>query len=583
VFEEGGAAALIGSDASCTFRIEVSGVSPIHARVTLESDGLRVHDTQSPRGLYVNDDRIDGSAPLRNGDILWLGKPGEPGVVMIQCRVPPQSSTSVAIMVEPEPEPTVAMPAPPPPPSFSATVSPRTGDDSGAGAFFSDEEPTLRVDPPSPTVIVQPEFEDETADFVPATSDLPDTVIAPPPSTPVPSSAATPVPTAPPTPVPSPSAPTVVARPLAAPPPAAPPPRRAAPPAAPAPRPSAPPPAARRPSAAPAAPAPGARRPAPKKGGGAGALIGLGAVVVLLGGGAATYFLFLKPGGTTPPPQKTAATAVPGKPATTTTAAPSQPTDAPVATAEPEITEDVPPPVEVVTIVNPTAVPRAAAAATLPSPRPATKTATTASATTAPAGPSKEQQAATLRGQGDAALAAGQYDAALAHYDEALRLTPQDEQATAGRTRAAGAQAASRKKFVAGVTSVRSSKAGKGQISGFDSADVKVATALDYSGRIDFEVKPERVVPGTPYTVRVSLTNDGKKGWKVSGVEASTTANGAKAAAPLNAPGKEIAPQEKVSLGEISGTWAEGTNTWSLEVIVSSNRGDTFRSQLSWR
>src|SRR4051812_45248817 len=76
--------AVIGSDPSCSFRIDTPGVSPIHARVRFEDGGLIVFDTQSPRGLYINDDRVESQAALRNGDILWLGKPGEEGVVMIQ-------------------------------------------------------------------------------------------------------------------------------------------------------------------------------------------------------------------------------------------------------------------------------------------------------------------------------------------------------------------------------------------------------------------------------------------------------------------------------------------------------------------
>src|SRR5262245_48234305 len=106
VFDEGIDGVLIGSDPSCTFRIDQGGVSPIHARVTVDEQGLWVHDTQSPRGLYVNDDHVQTQAPLRNGDVLWLGKPGEAGVVMIQVRVPSRPSVAAAAPVpEPEPEP----------------------------------------------------------------------------------------------------------------------------------------------------------------------------------------------------------------------------------------------------------------------------------------------------------------------------------------------------------------------------------------------------------------------------------------------------------------------------------------------
>jgi hypothetical protein len=80
---------LIGSDPDCRLCIDLPGVSPIHARVWLDLDGAKILDTRSPRGVYVNDSRVEGQAPLGDGDILWLGAPGEEGSVMIQCRFPP--------------------------------------------------------------------------------------------------------------------------------------------------------------------------------------------------------------------------------------------------------------------------------------------------------------------------------------------------------------------------------------------------------------------------------------------------------------------------------------------------------------
>jgi hypothetical protein len=49
---------------------------------------VTVYETNSPRGLYINDDRVVAQATLRNGDVLWLGTPGDEDVVMIQCRLP---------------------------------------------------------------------------------------------------------------------------------------------------------------------------------------------------------------------------------------------------------------------------------------------------------------------------------------------------------------------------------------------------------------------------------------------------------------------------------------------------------------
>ena len=49
---------LIGSDPSCGFVLDTPGVSPIHARLWVDLNGATVYDTNSPNGVYVNDDRV---------------------------------------------------------------------------------------------------------------------------------------------------------------------------------------------------------------------------------------------------------------------------------------------------------------------------------------------------------------------------------------------------------------------------------------------------------------------------------------------------------------------------------------------
>src|SRR5437763_10770588 len=75
---------LIGPDPDCGLSLDLPGVSPIHARLWMDGAGVAVHDTRSPRGVYVNDDRVELQSPLRDGDILWLGTPGDSDSVMIQ-------------------------------------------------------------------------------------------------------------------------------------------------------------------------------------------------------------------------------------------------------------------------------------------------------------------------------------------------------------------------------------------------------------------------------------------------------------------------------------------------------------------
>jgi serine/threonine-protein kinase len=78
---------LIGSDPTCQVSVPLPGVSPVHARVHVGPSGLRVQDARSPRGVFVNDDRVQGETPVREGDILWLGPPGEAESVMLSVSV----------------------------------------------------------------------------------------------------------------------------------------------------------------------------------------------------------------------------------------------------------------------------------------------------------------------------------------------------------------------------------------------------------------------------------------------------------------------------------------------------------------
>src|SRR3954463_3663323 len=122
---------LIGSDSSCGFVLDTPGVSPIHARLWVDLNGATVYDTNSPTGVYVNDDRVVKEAPVRNGDILWLGPPGAGGAVLIQC-ILPLARPAAAHPAEAEPEvdtsaatmafavPTVDEPDPGPPSSGAA-------------------------------------------------------------------------------------------------------------------------------------------------------------------------------------------------------------------------------------------------------------------------------------------------------------------------------------------------------------------------------------------------------------------------------------------------------------------------------
>jgi hypothetical protein len=339
---------LVGSDPDSRLCLDLPGVSPIHARIWLDLAGATVYDTRSARGVYVNDSRVNGEARLSDGDILWLGPPGEDESVMIQFRGPGAAGAPAAapgpaagaapaagdasgaaegeplagllddlsFLEEPTVRPAPAVPAPPAPavpappapavpapPAPAVPAPPAPADEFRAAPAIPDEFLVDAPDAPAEPnwaaaggeAVLAPEDEFLFDEPMPPAAPSP----AVPPPLPVPPVTASPAAPRPP------AAPAVIAAPAPAPPVAAPPapPPAAAKPAAPAAvkaeapapkRPERPVPAADRP-AAPAAPAPRVRperppqrRPAASRPVARYAVIGVVLILLLAAGG---YFL----------------------------------------------------------------------------------------------------------------------------------------------------------------------------------------------------------------------------------------------------------------------------------------------------
>jgi hypothetical protein len=586
---------LVGSDPSCRFCIDQPGVSPVHARIWIDDTGITVYDTNSPRGLYVNDERVTSQVRLRNGDVIWLGPPGDEQSVMIQCRFPGKETRTEA--AEAESAPTTAAP--------EATAS--------SGGFATDSE-TLAIPPtpvsstplPPPASLLPPpapparnEFEDDISDAAASAPPAPAAATPPPMTTPVPAvqprgpqpagtsrmaPARTPAPAGTPTPT-RPASLTPV------------PPRSASltpvPPRSgsltPVPRSATRPPARR-----PGAPAP-ARAPQSRGGKRTWLVLALGlAALVLLAGIGVGAFSFLRQqrsraASATPTPLATVTPPAAFAPSTNASPA-SQPEASPTAQVAAST------PVEVIIPVAPSTpsatptpgktTPTPAKTAT-PAKTPARSTPTAAAATAAAESLRLQQQAAqvaNLVSQAETAFSAQRFDAAVELYDQALRLDPSNAPASAGRGTAAAAAFSWKRAFAPGRTSIQTAKGGgDSNLQGFESADVKVARAPDYAGLIEFVVSPARVKPGDSYSIRVNLTNDGKKAFRTASATVTLVVNGERSTVPAVPPAGDFSPRQSAALAQLGGSWLPSTRSWTLEVAVSTTRGDTFSNQLSWR
>ncbi|HXB57868.1 MAG TPA: FHA domain-containing protein [Vicinamibacteria bacterium] len=663
VLDEGAQSISVGSDPSSDFRLVLPGVSPLHARLVIDATGVTIHDVGSVRGVHVNDSRVSEPVPLRNGDIVWLGTPGEADVVMLQCILPrapaqppapppiplpppehsaesetlalgPEALAAPEALVAPEthgespflevgPEVEASSHAESAEPAASPTEPEFLAEES-AGAtspeeparfepdsipepaaypatFFEDEtaetlveappaaapeenEPTLLMEatevtpeveptvelngaPLEPTMALNPAHEalgEATLPAIPRPAPPPHVEVEAPARAPRPPSAPhAPRPSAPPassTPTPRVSP---TAKPIAL--------KKEAPPS-PRPRPH--------PAGSPAAPAVPARGKASSRTG-LYAALGLG-VVAVVGGGLFVARRFLPVPGQSPGVVQTPSPAsqipnptLPPLPPPPTTVA-VEPTPRP--TVE-----------EAITIVKPTPPP------TLATPAPPTPSASPKKAgpTPGPAatatGPSADAlraqqtaaQVASLQAQADSALASRQYDAAIGALDDVLRLDPGNAKAAGDRTNAIALRDAARKKFVPGRTVVKTEKAQDG-LAGFDGAAVQKAP--DFLGRIEFEMNPASGIrPNDNYSLKFYLVNDGKKAIRVGAISVTTAVNGTGSGAPFASKVRDVEPQQRALLGEVSASWKDGTTSWSTEVLVTANKGDSLKNQITWR
>jgi hypothetical protein len=110
-----------------------------------------------------------------------------------------------------------------------------------------------------------------------------------------------------------------------------------------------------------------------------------------------------------------------------------------------------------------------------------------------------------------------------------------------------------------------------------------VQKAPDFQGRIEFEMSPNSgLKPGDPWTLKLYVVNEGKKAIKITDLAATANVNGAPSGGAASARGREVAPQQRVQVGEMAGSWKDGTTAWTADVTVTA-KGDSLKNTLTWK
>ncbi len=110
------------------------------------------------------------------------------------------------------------------------------------------------------------------------------------------------------------------------------------------------------------------------------------------------------------------------------------------------------------------------------------------------------------------------------------------------------------------------------------------AKAPDFLGRIEFEMSPASGIQANDaWTLKVFVVNQGAKPIRVTGLTVATSVNGAGSGGPVTPAAREIAPQQRVLVGETSGTWRDGTTAWVAEATLTAPKNETLRNSLTWK
>jgi serine/threonine-protein kinase len=215
--------------------------------------------------------------------------------------------------------------------------------------------------------------------------------------------------------------------------------------------------------------------------------------------------------------------------------------------------------------------------------------------------PAADTRVKALLDSAEQALETQDYDAAIRTYDEALKLDPQNQIALMGRMTAVNARVTVRasggapkagavRKLVAGATSAQSEETRAAEASlppGFKpTAGVSVTRdtqAADLPGQIKFETEPEAIEPGASYTIRILFANAGAAPIEIEQMVLTTTVNGRKSVGGVPPQTRSIGPKQQALLRSLSDMWRGDVKTWSMEVVVRTSRGESYRNELAWK
>jgi serine/threonine protein kinase len=213
----------------------------------------------------------------------------------------------------------------------------------------------------------------------------------------------------------------------------------------------------------------------------------------------------------------------------------------------------------------------------------------------------REARINDMLGKADGALQNQDYSGAIAMYQQVIALEPSNTRALNGKSTSVQAQALQQaakaggllsqpgKSFTQGKTIAQSAETGAstdppGFASGSGIVVGSGSQAAALPGKILFDVQPKQVKAGDKYTVSIFLLNEGTAPIEIGSLTVTTTVNGLNSGGAVQSQVKAVAPHDKATLLFLpNNLWKEETVSWSMDVVVRTVRGESYRNQVTWR
>jgi tetratricopeptide (TPR) repeat protein len=203
-----------------------------------------------------------------------------------------------------------------------------------------------------------------------------------------------------------------------------------------------------------------------------------------------------------------------------------------------------------------------------------------------------------LLAEATGAIERKQYEAAIAAYTRVLEIDPANQVASIGKSNALTAKTVAEaaasgprpgavvRSFVAGRTEAKGTE--QGGLVGFeDSAGVPVkkgTAAAELPGNILFEASPPSPKAGERFRVTVSLANEGQQAIPLASMVVTTVLDGKRQSGPVPPSVTTVAPGQRAPVFQApEQVWKEGTQSWTMEIVLRTVKGETYRNTLAWK